>query len=100
MLPNYTSVSDLISDLKKQLLPKESANAIQSKLQRFSQCDLTIGEYGKETSDLFVKLTIAQADGNDDSFKVLKPLNEKMVVKSLQVDYAIAGLELHFRAKL
>lgn len=81
MLPNYMSVSDLISDLKKQLLPKESANAIQSKLQRFSQRDLTIDEYGKKISGLFVKLTIVQADGDEQSYKVLKPLNEKMAVK-------------------
>lgn len=67
--------------MKSLLLPKKSATAIQSKLQNIRQNNMTVRDFGKEIAELFVDLTISQADGNANSFKVVKPLNEKMAIK-------------------
>lgn len=78
---NYTSVNDLIGDMRKILLCKKGATAIQEKLSKMRQNDLSIGDYGREITELFVNLTISQADGNDKAYSVLKPLNEKTAIK-------------------
>lgn len=77
----YTTTAELIKDMKSLLLPKKAATAIQSKLQNIRQNNMTVRDFGKEIAELFVDLTISQADGNADSFQVLKPLNEKMAIK-------------------
>lgn len=77
----YDSLDSLLRDMKLQLLPKKSVTAIQRKLQNFRQNNLTIDEYGKQLTEMFVELTIFQSDGKDESFKVLKPLNEKHAIK-------------------
>ncbi|KAL4706271.1 hypothetical protein ACJJTC_017438 [Scirpophaga incertulas] len=38
--------------------------------------------YGRKVEELFVNLTISQADGNQDAYKILRPLNEKLAIKS------------------
>lgn len=77
----YDSINELIKDLKLHLLPKKSAIAIQRKLHSTKQNNMSIDEFGKEITEMFVDLTIAQSDGNDEHFKVLKPLNEKQAIK-------------------
>ncbi|XP_053619761.1 uncharacterized protein LOC128680559 [Plodia interpunctella] len=77
----YESVNELIIDMRNVLLCKKAATAIQNKLQKIRQNDLSIADYGKEITELFVDLTITQADGNDQCYKILKPINEKMAVK-------------------
>lgn len=79
--PSYANINELITDLKAQLLPKKSASAIQRKLQNLRQNDLSIDEFGKQITELFVDLTTSQSDGSDASFKVLKPINEKQAIK-------------------
>lgn len=78
---SYATVASLLKDMREQLLPKKAATAIQNKLQQTRQNDKTVSDYGKEISELMVDLTISQANGDPDSYRVLKPLNEKMAIK-------------------
>lgn len=78
---DYTSVSDLVRDLRNSLLPKKSFTAIQSQLQNATQDWRTIDQYGIELEKLFTDLTISQADGNSQNYSVLKPINEKLAIK-------------------
>lgn len=78
---NYSSVDELITDMRKQLLPSKGATAIQKRLHNIKQNDMSISDFGKEIAELFVDLTIAQADGNTSNYNVLKPINEKQAIK-------------------
>lgn len=78
---NYGSVEAMVKDMKRELLPRKSATAIQSKMQLMKQGELSINDFGKELSEMFVELTITQAEGNKNAYDVLKPLNEKQAVK-------------------
>lgn len=78
---SYSSVSELTSDMKNVLLPKKSATAIQEKLTHMRQNDLSVRDFGKQISELFIDLTISQANGSSSSYDVLKPLNEKFAIK-------------------
>lgn len=78
---SYSDIDSLIKDIKCQLLPKKSASSIQNSLQRARQNDMSINDFGKQLSEMFVDLTIAQADGNSSSYSVLKPINEKQAIK-------------------
>lgn len=81
LLSNYDNVDELIKDMRKLLLPRKSHTALQTKLQQCRQNNKTISDFGKEISELFVDLTISQADGNQKSYDVLRPLNEKQAIK-------------------
>lgn len=50
-------------------------------LNNLCQNDMTISEYGNKLSELFVGLTIAQADGNSKASEILRPINEKLAIK-------------------
>lgn len=78
---NYASINALVTDMKIQLLPTKGATAIQKRLHNSRQNDMSVSDFGKEITELFVDLTIAQAEGNTDSYKVLKSVNEKMAIK-------------------
>lgn len=78
---SYDTVEDLIKDMRKLLLPQKSFTAIQARLQRVAQDNKSIADFGKDISELFVDLTISQADGNSNAYNVLKPLNEKYAIK-------------------
>ena len=78
---NYSTVGDMITDMKKHLLTKKSDTALQTRLQNVRQNNRSISEFGVEVERLFTDLTISQADGNSDNFKVLKPINEKNAIK-------------------
>lgn len=78
---NYDSVDDLIKAMKFHLLPKKSAPAIQAKLNNFKQNNLSLEDYGKEITNMFVDLTISQSEGNESNYKVLKKINEKHAIK-------------------
>lgn len=78
---NYTNTSVLIKDMRSKLLQKLSSVTIQSQLQRSKQGHRTIESFGSELESLFVNLTIAQADGDDSAYQILRPLNEKMAIK-------------------
>lgn len=77
----YTGVSNLVADMRSELLPKKAPAAIQNKLFNIKQEELSISEYGKQITELFVDLTISQANGNKESYNILKPLNEKYAIK-------------------
>ncbi|KAJ8733555.1 hypothetical protein PYW08_001853 [Mythimna loreyi] len=81
MRNTYSSVADLILDMRSTLLPKKSDTAIHSKLQHMKQNDKSIENYGKELEQLFVDLTITQANGNTDLYQTLKPINERIAIK-------------------
>lgn len=81
MSNDYTSTNDFVRDLRETLLPKKSFTAIQSRLQNITQGWHTIDQYGTELEKLFTNLTISQADGDHQSYSVLKPLNEKLAIK-------------------
>lgn len=78
---NYGSVGELVTDMRSILLPKKSPVALQNKLQNMCQEQKSVNEFGKEITEVFMNLTIAQADGNPENLKVLQPLNEKQAIK-------------------
>ncbi|XP_069365348.1 uncharacterized protein [Maniola hyperantus] len=78
---SYASTDDLIADMKKFLIQKKSAVALHTQLLRTNQGNKTIESFGTELEELFVNLTLAQADGNDDNFQILRPINEKIAIK-------------------
>lgn len=77
----YESVELLIKDMKDNLLTKKSFTALQQQLLRCTQNQRDIEDYGKQIENLFVELTISQADGDTQKYDILKPINEKMAVK-------------------
>lgn len=78
---SYASVDDLITDMRKELLPRKSATAISSKLEHIKQNNLSISDFGNQLSELFVDLTISQASGKSENYSILKPLNENIAIK-------------------
>lgn len=78
---NYDEVNDLLGDIKTHLLTKKSDTALQAKLFSSKQGSKSVVDFGKEIENLFVDLTISQADGNTNSYNVLRPINEKAAIK-------------------
>lgn len=78
---SYASVNDLLLDMNSILLPKKSSVALQNKLQSSRQDQKTIDDYGRELSEIFMDLSIAQASGKSENLKILQPLNEKQAIK-------------------
>lgn len=81
VLQNYTSTDELTKDMRRLLLPRKSYTAIHSRLQQCKQNQRSILDFGKELSEMFVDLTISQADGNSSVYDILRPLNEKLAIK-------------------
>ncbi|CAG9787790.1 unnamed protein product [Diatraea saccharalis] len=77
----YDSVEHLIKDMRDHLLTKKSFTALQHQLLRCTQNQRDIEDYGKQIEQLFVELTISQADGDTKKYEILKPINEKMAIK-------------------
>ncbi|KAI5632752.1 hypothetical protein NE865_14513 [Phthorimaea operculella] len=77
----YATVKKLVEDIRKFLLPKKSTEALQTQLFRARQGRRSIEAFGTELEDLFVNLTIAQADEDTSKFDILRPLNEKTAIK-------------------
>ncbi|KAH9640582.1 hypothetical protein HF086_000526 [Spodoptera exigua] len=78
---DYPSIDALLTDMRMILLPKKSAIALQNKLQTSRQDQRSINDYGKELTELFMDLSIAQAEGKTENLKILQPLNEKQAIK-------------------
>lgn len=78
---NYLNVDDLLNDMRTILLPKKSATALQNKLHSTSQGQKSIEDYGRELSEIFMDLSIAQADGKMENLKILQPVCEKQAIK-------------------
>lgn len=52
--------------MKTNLLPKKSATALQQRLFNLKQNDLSIDDYGKQITDLFVDLTTNTSTGGPE----------------------------------
>lgn len=78
---NYDSVSQLLTEMKRILLPQKSANSLQKQLLNLRQDELSIDDFGKKLSEMFVDLTISQSDGNSTKYDILKSINEKQAIK-------------------
>lgn len=77
----YSNVSMLLKDMRLHLLTQKSDTSLQTKLQYAKQGNKSIKDFGEEIEKLFVDLTISQASGNQDAFKVLRPVNERNAIK-------------------
>lgn len=78
---SYNSVELLLRDMRTYLLTRKSDTALQSSLQKARQGEKSVKEFGEEIEKLFVDLTISQANGDENAYKVLSPLNEKNAIK-------------------
>ena len=78
---NYDSVALLISDMKTHLITRKSDTALQTKLMRATQGNRSVSDFGKEIEEIFVNLTISQANGESTAFNILKAVNEKNAIK-------------------
>lgn len=78
---SYSTVADLLLDMRRHLLTSKSDTALQSQLQSARQGNKSIQQFGSEIERLFVDLTISQAKGNDQAYNVLRPLNERNAIK-------------------
>lgn len=76
----YDSNEDLIADIKKHCIAPKSAAAISVKLNSARQGGRSLQEFGGYIENLFRDLTLAQAEGNSASMKVLKQSNEKLSI--------------------
>lgn len=78
---DYTTVKDMLQDFRRKLLTTKSFTAIQEKIQSLNQGFRSVDEYGSQLEKLLTELNIAQAEGDVSKMEVLKPINEKMVIK-------------------
>lgn len=78
---NYTTVKDMLQDFRRKLLTAKSFTAIQEQIQASNQGFRSIDDYGAQLEKLLTELNISQADGDVSKIEVLKPINEKMVIK-------------------
>lgn len=95
----YSSATALINDMKKVLLAKKSATALAAKLNSMKQKDKPIDKYGQEIEELFVQMTIAQADGNSATYEILKPTNEKQAIAAFANGLRNAELKTIIKAR-
>lgn len=77
----YNSLETLVTDIKTYLLTRKSPTALQAQLFSIKQSSRSIEEFGKELEDLFVGLTISQANDDPDIYEILRPINEKSAIK-------------------
>lgn len=96
---SYTSCKDLIVDIKRHLLTKKSPTALHAQLIKERQGTSSIDEYGERLEKLFVDLTISQADGDSNAFSVLKPINEKLAIRSFTDGLRSRNLSLILTAR-
>lgn len=76
----YTTVKTMVDEMKKHLLTRKSDTTLQKRMQMARQGGKSIEQFGRELEDLFVNLTISQANGSSEAYAVLKPLNEKQAI--------------------
>lgn len=77
---SYSSCDELLKEMRLHLLTKKSSNAVHAEMVNCEQKLSSIDEFGKKMEQLFVDLTISQADGDTKAFDVLKPVNEKLAI--------------------
>ncbi|CAG9784095.1 unnamed protein product [Diatraea saccharalis] len=79
---SYDSCELLVQDMRDHLLTKKSSTSLHNELVKVRQNGISLDNFGQKMEELFVNLTISQADGNQDAYKILRPLNEKLAIKS------------------
>lgn len=67
--------------MKKYLLTKKLANSLLSQINYLFQNNMSINKYGGKLEELFINLTIAQADENQKACEILRPINEQLAIK-------------------
>lgn len=77
----YSSVGDMITDFRKKLLTTKSFTAIHNQIQSLNQGFRSIDDYGSQLEKLLTELNISQSEGDSAKCAVLKPINEKMIIK-------------------
>lgn len=77
----YDTVTDLVTDIKKYLIPKKSANSLLVQLNNITQNDMSIEKYAEKIEELFIDLTISQANDNPKASEILRPINESLAIK-------------------
>lgn len=82
MSATYTTVDQLVVDLKRNFLPKQSAPALIAKLQASQQGNLSIDDYAKTVESLMADLTITQEgeNPNPEVSEVIRRENEKLAI--------------------
>lgn len=79
---SYASCKLLIDDMRNHLLTKQSSTTIHKELVNSRQNGSSIETYGSKIEQLFVELTLSQADGDEDKYRTLCPINEKLAIRS------------------
>lgn len=82
LLDSYTSCEALINDMRLHLVTKKSSTSLHSELVQIRQNGMSLDQYGSKIEQLFVDLTISQANGDSSAYGVLKTVNEKIAIKS------------------
>ncbi|KAF9795376.1 hypothetical protein SFRURICE_004748 [Spodoptera frugiperda] len=78
----YETCDALLVDMRLHLLSKKSSTSIHKEMLQVKQNGMSLDNYGRKIEELFVDLTISQADGDQNAYTVLRPLNEKIAVRS------------------
>ena len=76
----YADVQELVDDLKKHFLPKQSPTVLAARLQSTKQGHRDMNEYGRSIESLMAELTIAQAGNDSKSVEIFKRANEKIAI--------------------
>lgn len=79
---NYATNQDLITDIKKHCLPQKSATTLAFKLTTAKQSGKSIQDFGSTLEQLFIDLTITQAQGVTANIPILKEANQKLAINS------------------
>ena len=81
MKQKYSSNKDLIKDLRDNLTTLKSPISLSSQLNGAQQKPRqTMEEYGQMIEKLFVDLTLAQANHDEEKFEFLKGINERTAI--------------------
>lgn len=79
---DYSNNQLLVQDLKKFFLTNKAPTALSVQLNNAKQSNKSIEDFGKSIEQLFVDLTIAQSEGNEQNFEILQTVNEKIAINA------------------
>jgi len=77
---SYDNIEQLISDIKLNFLPRQSAPVLASKLQSMRQDNLSIDEYARAIEKLMADLTLAQGGSDPKIIEIFRQENEKVAI--------------------
>lgn len=78
----YASVKDLLDDMRRCLITQKSAASLATQLHNCKQEGRSIEQFGRTIEQLFLDLTIAESNGNQNSLNILQGINEKLAINS------------------